>query len=225
MCYSSTRPLTSRPSSHRTTVRIQRHEPTITTENHSLLVRRAITEAPENLETLITVLSTRLFTLITDHTFPSPQTSSFSPVANITATWGSVSGSSERRDPTKEVLNCIRVLGRILPIVFETENSFEHDVFWKRKRAKVDAVVGTDRTGPQFVIEENDSDDEGRPSREPAASTVRPNVATNEQFERPLAEKMLSSAIELMFCCGFTLPSKLQVDHHKINHTIWYVEG
>ncbi|KAG8875367.1 hypothetical protein FRB97_005179 [Tulasnella sp. 331] len=183
-------------------------------------IRRAIDEAPENLETLITVLSTRLFTLITDHTFPSPPTSSFSPVANITATWGSVSGT-ERRDPTKEALNCFRVLGRILPVVFEADNSFENDVFWKRKRTNVDADIGTDRTGPQFVIEEDDSDDEGRPSRQPAAGTARPNAVTNEQLEKPLAEKLLSSTIDLMFCCGFTLPSKLQVDHHKINYTIW----
>ncbi|KAG9024760.1 hypothetical protein FRB95_011122 [Tulasnella sp. JGI-2019a] len=183
-------------------------------------VRRAIIEAPENLETLINVLSTRLFSLLTDHTFPSPSTSAFSP-ANITATWGSVAGT-ERRDTTKEVLNCIRVLGRILPVVFETENSFEHDVFWKQKRVRVDAVVGTDRTGPQFVIEEDESDDENRASKQPASSTAaRPAAVTDDQFEKPLAEKLLSASTELMFCCGFTLPSKLQVDHHKINYTIW----
>ena len=35
----------------------------------------------------------------------------------------------------------------------------------------------------------------------------------------------MNSAIDLLFCCGFTLPTKIQVDHHKINYVIWCVSS
>lgn len=172
------------------------------------------------------MLSTRLFNLLADHTFPTPLSSSFSPVANIAATWGSVAGS-DRRDPTKELLNCLRVLGRVIPVVFETDTSFEHDVFWKRRIAKADGVINAEQTAPQFVIEEDeDSDNEGdRSHPQPVTGGSAPNAANSTNtgpLEPPLAEKLISASIELMFCCGFTLPSKLQVDHHKFNYTIWW---
>ncbi|KAG8965749.1 hypothetical protein FRC03_000199 [Tulasnella sp. 419] len=175
-------------------------------------IKRVITEAPENLATLINVLSKRLFNLITDITFPSQQ-STLPPVVNFAASWG-----SETRDTTKEVLNCLRVLGRILPVVFETETSFEYDLLWKREKIKRETVVSSgEDAAPQFVIAE-DEDEETSP-----IGTTNPSAASEprEELAPALADRLLSTTIDLMFCCGFTLPKSLQVDHHKINYTTW----
>lgn len=36
-----------------------------------------------------------------------------------------------------------------------------------------------------------------------------------------LGERLFSCIVDLLFCCGFTLPNKIQVDHYKINYVIW----
>lgn len=182
-----------------------------------------LNEAPENLVTLIKVVSSRLFLLIDDHTFPAAAPSSFSPVANIAATWASVAGS-QQRDATKELLNCLRVLGRILPVVFEAETPFEENVLWQAQKKEVNQGPLSESVGdPQFVIQEEDSDEEDNPDTPKAAAP--PLGGSKEELEPPLAHRLLATAIDLMFCCGFTIPKSLQVDHHKINYTIWSVNS
>ncbi len=99
-----------------------------------------------------------------------------------------------------------------MPVVFEVEGEasvFELEVLWKRQQVDQDLDEGT----PQFVIEdEDDSEDEARTSP-PKQTKTMPS----------LGEKLFSCIIDLLFCCGFTLPTKIQVDHHKINYVIWYV--
>ncbi|KAG9047480.1 hypothetical protein FS837_002125, partial [Tulasnella sp. UAMH 9824] len=199
-------------------------------------IRKALNEAPENLKTLTDVISARLFRTIGDHTFPSPPQSSFTPVANIAATWASVSGSSAR-DSTKELLNCLRVLGRIIPVLYESEGPLEEEILWKRKKKQAPHDPASGEQEPQFVIqeeEESDEDEDGEDDEDDeededgdddapgAATPTRPSVVINEEeLEPALADKLLSTAIDLMFCCGFTIPSKFKVDSHKINYTIW----
>ncbi|KAG8953735.1 hypothetical protein FRC04_001939 [Tulasnella sp. 424] len=185
-------------------------------------IRRALNEAPENLKTLIDVISARLFRTMGDHTFPSPPQSAFPPVANIAATWASVSGSSAR-DSTKELLNCLRVLGRVIPILYESEGPLEEEILWKRKKKQASPHEPTsDDQEAQFVIEEDDSDEDGEDDPPEAATPTRPSVAVSEEeLEPALADRLLSTAIDLMFCCGFTIPSKFKVDNHKVNYTIW----
>jgi hypothetical protein len=179
--------------------------------NGSLSVRRALTEAPENVATLIRVLCKRLFNLISDHTFPSPPPSSIG-ITNLTS-W-----ASSERNPTKEVLNCLRVLGRVLPVVFEAEDgTFEQNVLWKKEVAPASPSAGAATEEPQFVIEEEeDGADSGASRPQGGEATQQP------QKELPcLAERLFDTVIDLMFCCGFTLPTKIQVEYHKINYVIW----
>ena len=121
------------------------------------------------------------------------------------------------RNATKEVLNCLRILQRVLPVIFEVQgesNVFETELLWKRE--EVDEVAEEAGDEPQFVIEDEDEDQE-RDSRlgdsQPSAKKQLPS----------LGERLFGAIIDLMFCCGFTLPTKIQVDHHKINYLIWYV--
>ena len=182
------------------------------------LVRRALLDAPENIATLIRVVTSRLFNLIVDHTFPSPTNDSVSAFASSFMKAGT---ASTNRNTTKEVLNCLRVLQRVLPVIFEVEgesNAFELEVLWKKPRVE-------DRTGdspqsfetPQFVIDD-DEDSEAE-----SGVTESTSHAQLKQKELPaLGEKLFSAIIDLLFCCGFTLPKKIQVDHYKINYVIWY---
>ncbi|KAJ7694128.1 high-temperature-induced dauer-formation protein-domain-containing protein [Mycena rosella] len=177
-------------------------------------IRRALLDAPENIATLIRVVTSRLFNLISDHTFPASTNASVAAFASSFIQAGT--GSSER-STTKEVLNCLRILQRVLPVVFEVEgegSAFELEVLWKKEVAVEDAVEAASQT-PQFVIEDDDdSDGEAKDSAAPVKPKERKQLPS-------LGERLFSSIIDLLFCCGFTLPTKIQVDHYKINYVIW----
>lgn len=144
---------------------------------------------------------------MSDHTFPA-SSSGVSVAAYATSFIKSATLSSEK-NATKEVLNCLRVLQRVLPVVFEVEgesNAFELEVLWKKEEVKEE-----EEAAAQFVIEDED---------EPSAEASAPAKA-NVKLLPSLGERLFSAITDLMFCCGFTLPKNVQVDHHKINYVIW----
>ncbi|KAN0107122.1 High-temperature-induced dauer-formation domain containing protein [Russula decolorans] len=183
-------------------------------------IRRPLVEAPENIVTLIRVITSRLFNLVSDHTFPSAPTKYVTSFASSL-----IKGGATERNTTKEVLNCLRVLQRVLPVIFELESEpsvFEREVLWKR-----DVVEGqvhpeqTEQT-PQFVIEDEDEDNDNDGESSASAAGPSPQPPQKQTSTLPsIAERLLSCLIDLLFCCGFTLPPKLQVDHYKINYVIW----
>ncbi|KZT28593.1 hypothetical protein NEOLEDRAFT_1129424 [Neolentinus lepideus HHB14362 ss-1] len=181
-------------------------------------IRRALLEAPENVATLIRVISTRLFNLVSDHTFPSPSNPSVASLA--TSMTSLIKTGAGERNTTKEVLNCLRVLQRVLPVAFELETEtsrFEQEVLWKKEEIPDDDVV-IPSSSAQFVIEDEEEDEEAEASH--PTSPKRIELKTSKTLPS-LAERLFSCLIDLMFCCGFTQPLKLQVDHYKINYVIW----
>lgn len=155
---------------------------------------------------------------LSDHTFPSATNASVTAYA--TSLIKSASASPER-NPSKEVLNCLRVLERVLPVVYEVQgdsNAFELEVLWKKVEVKED----DESTGePQFVIEDEDSDHEEEKQAEGPASPA-PD-AKKIKLLPSLGERLFNAITDLLYCCGFTLPKNIQVDHHKINYIIWCV--
>ncbi|KAF9232146.1 high-temperature-induced dauer-formation protein-domain-containing protein [Melanogaster broomeanus] len=178
-------------------------------------IRRALFDAPENVATLIRVLTSRLFNLVSDHTFPS---SSGASVASYATSL--IKSAATERNTTKEVLNAIRVLQRVLPVIFEVEgesNVFELEVLWKKVEVDdEEEPIGTKT--PQFVIED---DDDGSENGEGTNSTPESKPNRKKTLLPSLGEKLFSCINDLLFCCGFTLPIKIQVDHYKINYVIW----
>jgi hypothetical protein len=178
-------------------------------------------DAPENVATLIKVVTSRLFALTSDHTFPSRTNASVTALASSLMKAGT--GTTER-NTTKEVLNCLRVLQRILPVVFEVDGEssvIDLELMWKKQETEDDRVAEEDAS-PQFVIEDEDEDSE---AGEPKAGYPdgQPSHQQNHKKTSPsLAEKLFSCLIDLLFCCGFTLPTRIQVDHYKINYVIWW---
>jgi len=129
--------------------------------------------------------------------------------------------SSTDRNTTKEVLNCLRILQRVLPVIFEVEgesNTFELEVLWKRPEFGEAGDHPQSSETPQFVIDDDeDSEAEGGiPEPTPSTPPKRKKLPS-------LGEKLFSAIVDLLFCCGFTLPTKIQVDHYKINYAIWCV--
>jgi hypothetical protein len=119
------------------------------------------------------------------------------------------------------VLNCVRVLQRVLPVVFEVDGgttSFELEVLWKKEEVE-DTPVNSEPL--QFVIEDEDEDSDEEGAEPPTRATTKPKETKAKKTVPSLAERLLSCLIDLLFCCGFTIPLKVQVDHHKINHVIW----
>ena len=173
-------------------------------------------------------MTARLFNLVSDHTFPTPPTTT--SVTSFASSFIKSSTGMQNRNATKEVLNCLRVLQRVLPVVFEVETDasrLEMEVFWRREPIPEGSVVSEESSQPQFVIEdeEDDGEEQSTPSGTPnpsrsSTSTSQPKAAKTLPS---LAERLFSCLIDLLFCCGFTLPTKLQVNHYKINYTIWYV--
>lgn len=179
-------------------------------------IRRALLEAPENVATLLRVTIVRLTNLIADHTFPSAASPSVAAFASSLMKAGS--GTTDR-NTTKEALNCVRVLTRVLPAVFDVEGEstvFETDVLWKRQEVEdLEAPVVT-ADANQFVIDDEDDSD-----NESASQPRSPQKGRLFRQLPSLAEKLLDALVSLLFCCGFTLPKEIQVDHHKISPTTW----
>ncbi|KAI9463392.1 high-temperature-induced dauer-formation protein-domain-containing protein [Russula earlei] len=187
-------------------------------------IRRALVEAPENVATLIRLVTSRLFNLVSDHTFPS------APAKYVPSFASSlIKGGAAERNTTKEVLNCLRVLQRVFPVVFELDGEpgvfFEREVLWKREVVDggQDSRERTEQT-PQFVIEDDEDDNDGASGASASASAPSPSPQLTPKHTTTLpsvAERLFSCLVDLLFCCGFTLPAKLQVDHYKINYVIW----
>lgn len=184
-------------------------------------MRRALYDAPENVAALIRVITSRLFNLVSDHTFPSPPSAS---VTSFATSFIRSSTGTQERNATKEVLNCLRVLQRVLPVVFELEadsTRLEMEVFWKREEVVDEShSVAAESAHAQFVIEDDDEDDEGNAETPSTPVPKDPPKAPTKTLPS-VADRLFSCLVDLLFCCGFTLPTKIQVDHYKINYVIW----
>lgn len=110
----------------------------------------------------------------------------------------------------------------MLPVVFEMESEcgrFEMELFWKEPIVEEAHVMEEHAQDPQFVIEDDEEDDDVPPET-PTLPSPKPAGKTAPS----LIARLFSCLVDLLYCCGFTLPGKIQVDHYKINYTIWYVK-
>ncbi|KAL2873950.1 hypothetical protein SGCOL_010921 [Colletotrichum sp. CLE4] len=147
-------------------------------------IRRTRDKALENLETLILALTSRLFILRHHPSFPDPEIA-----------------------PERDALNCVRVLTRILPFIYEADNlqSWEERFFWgaRRKRTRQSAIAA------EVLF---DGAQEGQ----------RPPKNENEDFEdaKPLAEELIDTLIDLLFFSDLTLPRQPS-GRPKVSYAIW----
>ncbi|OLL26340.1 Ubp5-interacting protein ftp105 [Neolecta irregularis DAH-3] len=156
-------------------------------------VRRTREQAPENLETLIMALTSRLFALRNHPSFPNAEVA-----------------------PAREALNCIRVLSRLMPFIYEADlDEWEARFWWAKRRVRL--YPPTHVRSPTIGMEENDEVLLGQDT----ANTTGQQKNVEEFFEtKPLAHELVDTLIDLMFFSGFTLPSSFS-GTDKVNFIIW----
>lgn len=144
-------------------------------------IRRTRDNALENLETLILAVTSRLFILRHHPSFPDPAIA-----------------------PERDALNCVRILTRILPYIYEKESlqPWEERFFWaaRRKRTRRSSIAA------EVLFDE---------------AQEEPKAATDE-FEdaKPLAEELLDTLVDLMFFSDVTV-SKQPHGKPKVSYAIW----
>ncbi len=111
--------------------------------------------------------------------------------------------------PARDALNCIRVLNRVLPFLYEADHleSWEDTFFWgvRRKRSRSARIA---RSEVLF--------DEAQPDDNPL-----PRDASDEYEEaKPLAEELIDTLTDMLFFCDFTLPMPPN-EKAKVRYSIW----
>lgn len=188
-------------------------------------IRHALHTNPANVATLVHHLAHHLFTLVPSPLFPHPPTAT-------------------AQDLTKEALNCLRVLGRVLSVVYEAEGegdgeSFAAQYLWNRQKAP---PVSPAPPADHFTIEDSDEDGDNeqndgpeldtgaRAFRATIESSSSPSAPISDPLTQPgsgerrdsgedeylpsLAERLFSCTIDLLFCAGFTLPQTVSEDQN-----------
>ena len=148
-------------------------------------VRRARDSSIENIETLITALTNRLFRLQRHKSFPSDEVA-----------------------PARQALNCIRVLTRILPFLYEADHLevWEEKFFWTKRRRRVSSGQ---KLKSEVLFEESQVNDLPKAEEEDSYEDVR-----------PLGEELIDNLIDLLFYVRFTLPPNEKAKG-KITYAIW----
>lgn len=179
----------------------------------------ALHSNPLNVLTLIHFLTTSLFTLLLNPSFPNAELA-------------------------KEALNAVRVLSRVVPLVLAPRvagavDQVEEELFWRREKVPLRKEVGeesasgkeeakaSDAEG-QFVLEDEEDEDTTPVDPLTSASAVKAQHEAEESaFEElpPLAERLLSALVDLLFVPGFTLPdsSRAGADSSIVTYSIWCV--
>ncbi|CAO2647275.1 Nn.00g081970.m01.CDS01 [Neocucurbitaria sp. VM-36] len=147
-------------------------------------IRRTRDNNLANLETLILAVTSRLCVLRNHPSFPDPDLA-----------------------PERDALNCIRVLTRLLPFLYEADQleGWEDQFFWaaRRRRSRRGQLARS-----EVIFDEADPD-QTPTEKEP-------------EFEKakPLAEEIIDTLIDLLFFSEFTLP-KVPAGKNKVSYAIW----
>ncbi|EPS37691.1 hypothetical protein H072_8558 [Dactylellina haptotyla CBS 200.50] len=141
-------------------------------------IRRTRDSSLDNLETLITALTNRLFALRHHPAFPEPEAA-----------------------PEREALNCVRVLTRLLPYLYENDalESWEDKFFWTSRKRKVKQ--------PEVIFDEANPD---APPEPPKVEKIK-----------PLAEELIDTLLDMLFYAGFTVPVTPVTGKTKVTYAIW----
>ncbi|KAJ4388932.1 hypothetical protein N0V93_006394 [Gnomoniopsis smithogilvyi] len=149
-------------------------------------IRRTRDNALENLETLLLAVTSRLFVLRNHPSFPDPEFA-----------------------PESDALNCIRVLTRVIPYLYEADHlqEWEQRFFWgkRRKRTRQAAIAN------EVLFDEGEDGQEDQ---------VKAKPSDEWEETRPLAEELLDTLIDLLFFSDFT-STKQPHGKPKVTYAIW----
>ena len=144
-------------------------------------IRRARDSSLKNFETLVCTLISKLSWLRQHRSFPQPDVA-----------------------PEIHALNCVRVLTRVLPYIYEDEKleGWEEAFFWEKRRRR--------RAGGRAEVLFDDNE------REPKDR----NPEDEYEDVRPLGEELIDTLIDLLFLVGFTVPPTAR-SRTRVTYAIW----
>ena len=151
-------------------------------------VRRARDASFANIEALLTSIISRLITLRHLPAFPDPELA-----------------------PAKETLNCIRILTRVLPFLYEADalQPWEDRFFWQRRKCQ---RTTSSQGKPEVLFDGSKSEAVEKPSDE--------GEDTTEETIKPLGEELIDTLVDLLFYTDFTIP-RLERSKDKVTYAIW----
>ncbi|KAL8775747.1 MAG: hypothetical protein Q9194_003681 [Teloschistes cf. exilis] len=151
-------------------------------------VRRARDVSLGNVESLLSALISRLIALQRLPAFPDVDLA-----------------------PQKEALNCIRVLTRILPFLYEAENleTWEDQFFWQRRLRQT--KDGSNHKS-EVLFDGSNSDGLEKKQQEAKDEVM--------EHDRPLGEELIDALIDLLFYTDFTIP-RAEQSKEKVTYAIW----
>ncbi|KAI9303824.1 high-temperature-induced dauer-formation protein-domain-containing protein [Cunninghamella echinulata] len=154
-------------------------------------IRKTRDVAIENLETLIDKVIERINTIINAPTFPSTQHS------------------------TQHLLNCFRILSRIMPYIYESSehSEWEDSFFWTPRTVERSPPVP--ESTPPSSDQTNNNNEEGTSSRD------QKQVIEYDTL-MPRGQQILSLLIQCLYLIGFTLPLNVtSKENTRILYIIW----
>lgn len=112
--------------------------------------------------------------------------------------------------PDRDALNCIRILTRILPFIYEADHleEWEERFFWGRRRRKTRQA----QVAAEVLFDQSHGEEEQE-------AQARPRDGDYEDV-KPLAEELIDTLLDLLFYMGFTIP-KLATAKTKVSYAIW----
>ncbi|KAK2756447.1 hypothetical protein FQN54_005340 [Arachnomyces sp. PD_36] len=146
-------------------------------------IRRTRDSSISNLETLILAITSRLVILKNHPSFPDPELA-----------------------PDRDALNCIRILTRILPFIYEAEHleEWEDKFFWARRKKKSRRA----RIASEVLFDEGQDDEQQQ------------TKAEDYEDSKPLGEELIDTLLDLLFYTNFTIP-RLPNAKSKVTYAIW----
>ncbi|EFX02693.1 hypothetical protein CMQ_2622 [Grosmannia clavigera kw1407] len=153
-------------------------------------IRRTRDTALENLETLLLAVTSRLFSLRHHAAFPDPDVA-----------------------PERDALNCIRVLTRVLPYIYERASlsGWEERFFWTARRRRTHRPSGSSSVAADREVLFDQTNVDDGPKNEAAFEDVK-----------PLAEELIDTLTDLLFFADFTVTRPpAAVDPGKVTYAIW----
>ncbi|WFD26530.1 hypothetical protein MNAN1_001513 [Malassezia nana] len=208
-------------------------------------LRRVATDAPENIVTLVEVLTMHLESLVNDP--------NFAPVPPLhPGGWGALFASTappprvDERDRQKEALNCCRVLTRVVPILYESEvcereDTDIRDLEWSTLWAANQRHTLLSNSIKKGLVRSDTRSSEGDKSLDEqyiltdgTETSIDPlqggtdDLDTQAQEPPSIGFVLLMTLMELLFYSGFTMPwteeqfvSTSSSEISRVHFTIW----
>ena len=116
--------------------------------------------------------------------------------------------------PERDALNCVRILTRVLPYIYEKEalQEWEERFFWGRRRKR------TRKSALQTEVLFDEDQERGAEDGGDAGG----QTPEEDDFEdaKPLAEELVDTLIDLLFFSALTLP-RVPNGRNKVTYGIW----